>query len=190
MQDNKCRALHKRLHGRLYREKDSKEEEVSTEQKESDEVSDKQEDSNTTNQNQQTDSGNSNANANSSSNSNSNPSSSNNGAVSGNTPSVSTTPPATTTTPSVPQEPLTEWEKLGISEYEYYNAKLFDWEEVASTDINECISDASRINNTYGFVTNYGYVSGKYVNTVGCWVTVNVNGIEYYLNEFENLGYN
>ena len=67
---------------------------------------------------------------------------------------------------------------------------MFDWEEVASTDINECISDASRINNTYGFVTNYGYVSGKYVNTVGCWVTVNVNGIEYYLNEFENLGYN
>ena len=117
-------------------------------------------------------------------------SSSNNNAVNGNTPSVSTTPPETTTTPSVPQEPLTEWEKLGISEYEYYNAKLFEWEEVAYKDINQCISEASRINTTYGFVTNYGTVSGKYVNTVGCWVIVNVNGKEYYLNEFKNLGYN
>ena len=95
--------------------------------------------------------------------------------------------------PQAPQEqtvqPQTEWEKLGITEYEYYNAKMFDWEEIAYKNIQDCQNEASRINQKYSFVTNYGNVAGKYINTVGCWVMVYVNGKGYYLNEFRNLGY-
>ena len=83
----------------------------------------------------------------------------------------------------------TEWEKLGISEYEYYNAKLYSWQEIAYKNIGECSNEAKRINDQHGFITNYGNVAGKYVNNVGCWVIVYVNGQEYYLNEFKDLGY-
>ncbi len=84
---------------------------------------------------------------------------------------------------------LTEWEKLGISEYDYKHTKLFSWEEIAFDKIEDCQREAQRINNQYSFVTNYGDVVGKYVNYVGCWIEVYVNGNPYYLNEFRALGY-
>ena len=91
--------------------------------------------------------------------------------------------------PQTPSKPQTEWEKLGISEYEYYNAKLYDDEEVAFKNIVDCKNEAIRINNTYDFVTNSGYVSGKYVNSVGCWVEVYIDGKPYSLSEFKAMGY-
>lgn len=89
----------------------------------------------------------------------------------------------------VPTIPKTEWERLGISEYDYYNTPMFTWEERAYSNINDCMNEASSINQRYGFVTNYGYVSGKYVDTIGCWVKVYVNGNKYYLSAFKALGY-
>ena len=88
---------------------------------------------------------------------------------------------------AVKEEPeviKTEWEKLGITKEEYENTKLFEWEEVAYSDIEQCKNTAQQINQQYGYVTNYGYVSGKYINTVGCWVKVFIDGEKYYLNEF------
>ena len=105
---------------------------------------------------------------------------------------VKTTPqPQTTPQPTqqVPSRPKTEWEILGITEYEYYNTPLFDWEEVSYKNMSDCQNEAKSINQKYGFVTNYGDTSGKYVNTIGCWVEVYVNGKGYYLNEFRALGY-
>lgn len=90
---------------------------------------------------------------------------------------------------AVKEEPeviKTEWEKLGITKEEYENIKLFEWEEVAYKDIEQCKNTAQQINQQYGYVTNYGYVSGKYVNTVGCWVKVFIDGEKYYLNEFND----
>lgn len=81
----------------------------------------------------------------------------------------------------------TAWEILGISQYEYENATLYDGEEISFKDIEQCESEAERINKTYGFVTNYGYTSGKYLNNVGCWVKVYVDGTKYYLSQFNNL---
>ena len=100
------------------------------------------------------------------------------------TPSSQPTQP-----PQTPSKPQTEWEKLGISEYEYYNAKLYDEEEVAFKNIVDCKNEAIRINNTYDFVTNSGNVSGKYVNSVGCWVEVYIDGKPYSLSEFKAMGY-
>ncbi|MDO5002781.1 MAG: hypothetical protein Q4E39_00935, partial [bacterium] len=91
--------------------------------------------------------------------------------------------------PAQPPRPQTEWEKLGISEYAYYNTPMFSWEEKAYSNINDCINEANSINQKYGFVTNYGYVSGKYVDTIGCWVKVYVDGNKYYLGAFRALGY-
>lgn len=85
--------------------------------------------------------------------------------------------------------PKTEWEKLGISREEYENAKLLDYEQVAYKNLSDCINEAKRIEQEYNYVTNYGGVSGKYVNTVGCWVKVHIGNKSYYLNEFRNLGY-
>lgn len=90
---------------------------------------------------------------------------------------------------AVKEEPeviKTEWEKLGITKEEYENTKMFEWEEVAYSDIEQCKNTAQQINQQYGYVTNYGYVSGKYVNTVGCWVKVFIDGEKYYLNEFND----
>lgn len=90
---------------------------------------------------------------------------------------------------AVKEEPeviKTEWEKLGITKEEYENTKLFEWEEVAYSDIEQCKNTAQQINQQFGYVTNYGYVSGKYINTVGCWVKVFIDGEKYYLNEFND----
>ena len=91
--------------------------------------------------------------------------------------------------PVIKEEPeviKTEWEKLGITKEEYENTKLFEWEEVAYSDIEQCKNTAQQINQQYGYVTNYGYVSGKYINTVGCWVKVFIDGEKYYLKEFND----
>ena len=91
--------------------------------------------------------------------------------------------------PVIKEEPeviKTEWEKLGITKEEYENTKLFEWEEVAYSNIEQCKNTAQQINQQYGYVTNYGYVSGKYINTVGCWVKVFIDGEKYYLKEFND----
>ena len=91
--------------------------------------------------------------------------------------------------PQVPPRQQTEWERLGISQDAYFNTPMFSWEEKAYPSIDNCIKEASFINNKYGFVTNYGTVSGKYVDTVGCWVKIYVDGNKYYLSDFKALGY-
>lgn len=85
--------------------------------------------------------------------------------------------------------PKSAWDQLGISEYEYYNAKRFSWEEVAYKNMADCQREAQAINQKYSFVTNYGNVAGKYVDTVGCWVEIYVNGTPYYLSQFRAMGY-
>lgn len=102
--------------------------------------------------------------------------------------SIPSTPKPTQEVPA-PVKPKTEWEKLGISEYEYYNTPLLSWEEVSYKNMLDCQREAKAINQKYGFVTSYGNTSGKYVDTIGCWVIISMNGNDYFLNEFRSLGY-
>mgnify|MGYP001073320128 CR=1 FL=1 len=100
-----------------------------------------------------------------------------------------TTPNPPKPTPEVPSKPKTEWEILGITEYEYYNTPLLSYEKVHYKNMADCQREAKSINQKYGFVTSYGDTTGKYVNTIGCWVIVSMNGKDYYLDEFRALGY-
>ena len=61
----------------------------------------------------------------------------------------------------------TEWEKLGISEYEYYNTPMNIGDEVAfKADISTCESEINRLINTYyrsGLSGGNSYtINGKY----------------------------
>lgn len=96
-------------------------------------------------------------------------------------PKAQTPPPVST--PKV----QTEWEKLGISEYDYYNSPGPNEGQIAFRGAeSECERIATDITNTYGFVTHYGDVKSYSERYIGCWITVHLpNGNRMFYNEFK-----
>jgi len=90
----------------------------------------------------------------------------------------------------------TEWEKLGISEYEYYNTPMNIGDEVAfKADISTCESEINRLINTYyrsGLSGGNSYtVNGKYTHSyIGCGINIYINNVKYKYSQVKALGYN
>lgn len=94
-------------------------------------------------------------------------------------------------TPPVPVQ--TEWEKLGISEYDYYNSPAKNEGEIAFRDAESvCDSVSANISNKYGLVTHFGDVKSYSENYIGCWITIHLaDGSWMFYKEFlarEKLG--
>lgn len=92
------------------------------------------------------------------------------------------------------RRPQTEWEKLGITEYEYNNTPANSSDEINFKNIAECQSEANRINQRgraekKNFVANYGYTPGAYVDVAGCWVKIWVDGVKYKYSQFVSAGF-
>lgn len=99
----------------------------------------------------------------------------------------------------VPVEPvreLTEWEKLGISEYDYYNTPSENEGELAfkgSTGL--CQNEINRLVNQYydsGIDGgNYYTVNGKYTHAyLGCGIKMYMNGNTYTYSQIKSMGFN
>lgn len=87
----------------------------------------------------------------------------------------------TTTIPKT----LTEWEKLGISEYDYYNTPTPNEGEIAK-GITDCDSKAKEINDEYGFNVHSGDVKSYSDKYLGCWITIHFNDSSWmFYNEFK-----
>ena len=97
-------------------------------------------------------------------------------------PPVNNNQPVQNNTPKPPaeQKPIvdnrTAWEKLGISEYDYYHTEMYGTRaDLYNTDISFCNSEAKRILNSYEDVANTRSYSGtgKYTYSyIGCSVDV------------------
>ncbi len=101
------------------------------------------------------------------------------------------------TTPAPePVKELTEWEKLGISEYDYYNTPSDNEGELAfkgSTGL--CQNEINRLVNTYydsGIDGgNYYTVNGKYTHSyLGCGIKMYMNGNAYIYSQIKSMGFN
>ena len=99
----------------------------------------------------------------------------------------------------VPVEPvreLTEWEKLGISEYDYYNTPSENEGELSfkgSTGL--CQNEINRLVNQYydsGIDGgNYYTVNGKYTHAyLGCGIKMYMNGNTYTYSQIKSMGFN
>ena len=102
-------------------------------------------------------------------------------------------------TPTPAPEPvkkLTEWEKLGISEYDYYNTPSDNEGELAfkgSTSL--CQNEINRLVNIYydsGIDGgNYYTVNGKYTHSyLGCGIKMYMNGNAYTYSQIKSMGFN
>ena len=71
---------------------------------------------------------------------------------------------------SIPQNNTqTEWEKLGISEYDYYNSPTPSDGEIAfREEESKCDAVTSEITSKYSFVTHYGDVRSYSNKYLGC----------------------
>ena len=100
--------------------------------------------------------------------------------------SNSSTPPKNNT--YVAPRTLTEWEKLGISEYEYYHSPAPNEGEIAFySSESVCANEANSIVTKYKVVTNYGDVKSYSENYLGCWIVVKLpNGSWMFYKEFKN----
>ena len=102
--------------------------------------------------------------------------------------------PPTPTPESVKE--LTEWEKLGISEYDYYNTPSDNEGELAfkgSTSL--CQNEINRLVNTYydsGIDGgNYYTVNGKYTHSyLRCGIKMYMNGNSYTYSQIKSMGFN
>ena len=111
-----------------------------------------------------------------------------------------TVQPAPVQTQPVQQpEPVreqTEWEKLGISEYDYYNTPSDNEGELAfkgSTSL--CQNEINRLINQYydsGIDGgNYYTINGKYTHSyLGCGIKIYINGNTYTYNQIKSMGFN
>ena len=131
-------------------------------------------------------------------NSNSNNSASNNNARSnansGSTSSGSSNTGSVAQSQPVQQAPVREqtaWEKLGISEYEYYNATSEGVQaDFPGSDLSVCNNEGNRLMNTYDRVwgTQSYTVRGKYTREYkGCGLKVNVDGTEYSYSQARSI---
>lgn len=100
---------------------------------------------------------------------------------------------------SVPVEPvreLTEWEKLGISEYDYYNTPSENEGELAfKGNTSLCQNEINRLVNQYydsGIDGgNYYTVNGKYTHAyLGCGIKMYMNGNAYTYSQIKSMGFN
>ena len=81
---------------------------------------------------------------------------------------------------------MTEWEKLGISEWDYYNSPAPNEGELA-TNINDCDTEANNIISKYKLVAHSGDVYSYSDDYLGCWIVVNMSdGSWMFYNEFKN----
>ena len=106
----------------------------------------------------------------------------NNNSTNTSSPPVNNNQPVQNNTPQPPaeQKPIvdnrTAWEKLGISEYDYYHTEMYGARvDLYNTDISFCNSEAKRILNSYEDVANTRSYSGtgKYTYSyIGCSVDV------------------
>lgn len=116
--------------------------------------------------------------------------------VSNNTSQTTTTTSATTdqkqTTSQQVQTPprvQTEWERLGISEYDYYNTPAHNEGEIAFYgDISLCIGEKNRLTDLYydkGINGGREYtVNGEYTHSyLGCGLYIIMNGKSYKYSE-------
>lgn len=91
---------------------------------------------------------------------------------------------------------LTEWEKLGISEYDYYNTPNENEGEVAFRgDASLCKNEINRLINLYydsGIDGgNYYTINGKYTHSyIGCGIKMYMNGNSYTYNQIKSMGFN
>ncbi len=103
----------------------------------------------------------------------------------------------------IPQAPvsesvreLTEWEKLGISEYDYYNTPSDNEGELAfKGNTNLCQNEINRLVNKYydsGIDGgNYYTINGKYTHSyLGCGIKMYMNGNIYTYNQIKSMGFN
>lgn len=87
------------------------------------------------------------------------------------TPTTSNSTQAVST-PVVVKQP-TEWEKLGISEYDYYNSPRPNEGEIAFREPeSKCERVSNEITNMYHFTTSYGDVHSYSEDYIGCWLIV------------------
>lgn len=93
----------------------------------------------------------------------------------------------TTDNDYIPPVPVqTEWDKLGISEYDYYNSPGPNEGELAFRDAeSKCDAVGTNISNKYGFVTHSGDVKSYSENYIGCWITIHLaDGSWMFYREF------
>ena len=91
---------------------------------------------------------------------------------------------------------LTAWEKLGISEYDYYNTPSDNEGELAfkgSTSL--CQNEINRLINKYydsGIDGgNYYTINGKYTHSyLGCGIKMYMNGKAYTYSQIKSMGFN
>ncbi len=102
-----------------------------------------------------------------------------------------TSPPNT-----APERSLTEWEKLGISEYDYYNTPSDnEGELVFKGDMSLCQNEINRLVNKYydsGLDGgNYYTINGKYTHSyLGCGIKMYMNGQAYTYSQIKSMGFN
>lgn len=112
---------------------------------------------------------------------------------SGQTTSVNQQPTPTPSTQSqVVNTPVvvntpTEWEKLGISEYDYYNSPRPNEGEIAFREPEStCDRVSQEIASQYHFRTQYGDVHSYSEDYIGCWIVVNMyDGSWMFYSEFK-----
>ena len=96
-------------------------------------------------------------------------------------------PKSPTSQPQPSSPPVqTEWGKLGISEYDYYNRPAPGEGEIAFSEAeSKCDAVADNITNQYSFVTHTGDVRSRSENYLGCWITIHfADGSYMFYKEF------
>lgn len=85
------------------------------------------------------------------------------------------------------EKTMTAWEKLGISEYEYYNSPGPNEGEIAfNKPESACESAANTITKMYAFVTHFGDVKSYSDRYIGCWITIHLpNGEWMFYGKFK-----
>ncbi len=74
------------------------------------------------------------------------------------------TPKPTTPNPTNQPKENTQWEKLGITEYEYYNSPMLKWQKVTHSTFEECQAEGERIisDTTSGYTDYWCYQVNSY----------------------------
>ena len=86
-----------------------------------------------------------------------------------------------------PPKELTEWEKLGISEYEYFNTPLIVGDYKDFDNSFQCNAFLDIIETDLDLMGGWQDVLGKYTGgIIGCRVRIYIDGKVYSLNEFKN----
>ena len=99
-----------------------------------------------------------------------------------NTSSISSVPE--------PQKPQTAWDKLGISEYEYYNTPMIAGDYKDFNNSSQCSRFLDIIESDLDLLGGYQDVLGKYTGgVIGCRIRIYIDGNVYSLSQFKNTQY-